>query len=104
MIIDKLSQLADDVRIWRRHLVNQRLRVFRGFEEGVTGICWDQSDIRSECRGGLWGALSSEAILRIVQCCCGPPIPSQRGLPSLRSRCGSPSYPVRRLPFEDLIW
>ena len=49
MIIDKLSQLADDVRIGRRHLVNERWRVFEGFEEGVARICWDQSDIRSEC-------------------------------------------------------
>ena len=49
MIIDKLSQLADDVRIRRRHLVNERLRVCSGFEEGVVGIGWDQSDIQSEC-------------------------------------------------------
>ena len=75
-----------------------------GFEGRVAGTCWDQSDIRSECGGGLCGALSSEGMLRIVQCCCGPPIPSQRGLPSLRSRWGSLGYLVRRLPFEDLIW
>ena len=49
MVIDKLSQLADDVRIRRRHLVNERSRIFGGFEEGVAGVCWDQSDIRSEC-------------------------------------------------------
>ena len=49
MIIYKLSQLADDVRIRRRHLGNKRSRVCRGFEEGEVGICWDQSDIRSEC-------------------------------------------------------
>lgn len=76
MIIDKLSQLADDVRIRRRHLVDERSRVSGGFEEGVAGNCWDQSDIRSECRGGLWGPLSSEGMLRIVQCCRGLPIPS----------------------------
>ena len=48
MIIDKLSQLADDVRIRRRHLLNEKSRVFGGLKERVAGICWDQSDIRSE--------------------------------------------------------
>ena len=39
MIIDELPQLADDVRIRRRHLVSERSRIFGGFEEGVAGIC-----------------------------------------------------------------
>ena len=42
MIIDKLSKLADDVRIRGRHLVNERSMVLGGFEEGVAGTCWDQ--------------------------------------------------------------